>query len=265
MPNPCFDVPVPAIFVGKAITRSRIGHFMINKYIPLCNAISKELDTRFLFFSATDFDKMMSCFFDADEADKVDGLRIYIADYSSEGKPFVPKGHGGKLTLIFSPTKNDEDDEPRDVGKYYSVPPGKSFDPDECELETVVASDWVFNYEHKKLVILKTTTIDNVDDTKAIHFTKLQIDDLIKEIDCQKATGIKIYFGSVDPDDENDDSPHKTKLLLQFVLTERVGSVEKDFHIEDRDGFDERPVSGDFDTGNPCPPAFCNSKDLPLP
>ena len=257
MSKPCLLTPVPTMFVGKVISRSRIDHFMKNKYVPLCNTIGK-LDACFLFYSAPDFIAMMRHFFNTLSAE---GVRIYMASYSGEGHESVPNEYGDRLTLIFAPTRNP--DLPAEIGLYYSIPPQGNFDPIKSQLNKGIAKEWVYNYQSKKLLALNATVDDPaIGDTKGIHFTGQQIIELIKEVQCQGATGIKTYFCSVDPEIEKN-SVLKKRLLLLFVLTIKIGTEETDFNIEDRDGFNERPVAGDFDTGNPCPPAYCQSMDLP--
>jgi hypothetical protein len=258
MSKPCLQTPVPGIFVGKFKGRSRIDHFMHNKYNTLCNTIGK-LDTCFLFFTANDFIAMMSHFFGTLKAD---GVRVYIASYSAEGSESVPQDYGDMLTLVFSATSDP--DAPKDMGFYYSIPPKGSFNAVDSQLDKKIANEWVKNYQTKKLRILNATVDDpTVGDTKSIHYAGNQIAELIREIQCQKATGVKAYFSSVNPSDEPDSRLAK-RLLLAFILTIKIGTEETDFHIEDRDGFGQRPVGGDFDTGNPCPPAYCTTSELPV-
>jgi hypothetical protein len=245
------------MFVGKDISFSRIDHFMKNKYNPLCNTIGK-FDACHLFFSSNDFIGMMTHFFDVLSAE---GVRVYIATYSGEGEESVPKHHGELLTLIFSPTSNAN--MPQDIGVYYHIIPNEKFDNTQSQLNKKTANDWVLNYQRKKLLVLNATVNEPaVGDTKSLHFTKKQLKELIAEIECQGATGIKTYFASINPEYEPD-ADFKKRLVLQFVLTMRIGAEETEFSIEDRDGFPQRPQSGEFDTGNPCPPAHCDTSELP--
>jgi hypothetical protein len=255
MSTPCQNKPIPLTFIGKAESQARINYFITKKYLPLCKVIGKSESTN-TFYSRSAFCSLMDHIF---VTLKADGLRIYFASYSAKGGDNVPANYEDLLTLIFAPTVGL--DLPKDMGIYYSLFPGQEFDTVKSQLNRDIAKGWVENYRNKKLLVLNTT-IDlpaTQRDTRAIHYTSNQISDLKEEMKCQKASGIKAYYSAVN----NSNHPFYQRLLLTFVLTTRIGADDIEFHIEDQEGFENRPKPGDFDTGNPCPPAYCDGEDLP--
>jgi hypothetical protein len=240
------------MYVPKTTTQARLNYFMKEKYLKLRKVIGK-YDSSNTFYSASAFTAMLNYFFGTLHAN---GVRIYFASYGPEGTASVPADYGRLLTLIFAPTDNAS---LTDIGLYYTIAPGGTFDPVSSQLDRELASSWVLNYQSSKLPILNTTLSDPNGDTKSLHYTKMQLLDLRDEIKCQCASGIKAYFCAIPPEE----TEYKQRLILHFILTNMLGRDEVDFFIEDRCGWDEREIGGNFDTGNPCPPATCGGFGLP--
>jgi hypothetical protein len=242
------------MYIPKSISQARITAFQL-KYSLLSSLIGK-LENRYLFYTATDFIAMMRYLF---TDPNVNGLRIYIASYSQEGDSRVPANCGELLTVIYASTKKIKGIH-KDTGNYFTLAPGGSFDPNQSKLDNIISSEWVSNYQNSKLPILNATVTKSEGDTKSIHYTKEKIVDLIEEMLCQQATGIRAYFCTI-----ADASVYQQKLMLEFMLTTKIDDVETEFFIDDREGFSDRPDLGNLDTGNPCPPATCGGAYLPLP
>ena len=227
--------------VHKDISRQRIDSFIQIKYKKLRTTLGK-YDARFVFYDALAFTNMMNYFFATLRAD---GLRIYIASYGPKDSDSVPPGYEDLLTLIFAPTTDSRN--PRDIGNYYIIFPGMAYQ----QLDNELAIAWVRNYRSIKLPDLNET-VESGQDTKSIYYDDESITDLVAEMACQEATGIKAYFCSM-----RDDDDYKQQLMLDFILTSKIGNDEVEFNVQDRDGWDDRPAGGDLDTGSPCPPDNC--------
>lgn len=141
-----------------------------------------------------------------------------------------------------------------------------------------IADKWVKNYQSIKRPLLASSA-SSQGETKAIWYSVDQFRQLIQEAECQGATGIRLYFAAYSetptitgeavriPEGAN------KSLTVVYVLTRQNPNtgVQQDFFIEDQPDFGEREGSsgeggeGDFDTGNPSPPAPEDGFGLPLP
>lgn len=240
------------MYVGKQKGQHRVDHFLRNKYQILCNVIGKP-ECYFIFYKASAIIDMSEFFFRELNAD---GLRLYFATYTYSEN--VPEGYDDLMTLVLAPTQK-VDNFHEDIGLYYTIPPGYGFHPDTSQLEKQEARDWIECYQSNKLQQLNATVDNPAGDTRSIYYTKKQIESLAEEMEYQDATGLKAYLAAID--DEESDYNHQ--LILDFVLTKKIGDYESDFSIEFSEGFAERPSAGDLDTGSPCPPATCGGTQLP--
>lgn len=140
-----------------------------------------------------------------------------------------------------------------------------------------IASKWVQNFQNIKRPLL-TLTASLLGETKSIWYSVDQIRELVNEADCQGATGIRAYLAAYSevptllgeilriPLGAN------KSMTLVFVLTKLnpLTGVQQDFFIEDLPDFTLRESlggeggEGDFDTGNPSPPAADDGSMLPL-
>jgi hypothetical protein len=141
-----------------------------------------------------------------------------------------------------------------------------------------IADKWVKNYQTIKREALASTA-GSQGDTKTIWYSVDQLRELIDEADCQGATGVRIYFAAYSatpnlPGEALHTPAGANKgLTVVFVLTKQNPGTgaQQDFFIEDQPGFDQRESAGgeggegDFDTGNPSPPAPGDGELLPLP
>jgi hypothetical protein len=245
--------------VGKEVFDERTNHFLDIKYKELC-LITESSDTRYLFYTADSFSRMIKHFKDDP---RVGGVRVYFANYPA-GDPSVPPGYENKLTIIFAPTDPPLESSGelyiRELGKYYHVPPKGTFDPINCLLNRTIASKWIASYQsYKKRHLDIIKPIAKKGETKSIWYSIAGLTDITEEMACQKATGIKAYFVVCLDNDE----AHPNRMMLHFVLTSKIGDEEVDFFLEFTEGWDHRKPAGDLDTGNPCPPATCNGEEMP--
>ena len=125
------------------------------------------------------------------------------------------------------------------------------------QLDKALAIVWVKKYRSIKLPDLNSTVPTGAD-TKSIFYTRELLEDMVAEIKCQGATGIKAFFCTMREKD-----PFAHQLMLDFLLTLRIGNEEVDFNVQDRDGWLDRKAAGDLDTGSPCPPNFCGGELIP--
>ena len=141
-----------------------------------------------------------------------------------------------------------------------------------------IADKWVKNYQTVKRPALAQTAGPQ-GDTKSVWYSVDQLRQLISEADCQGATGVRLYFAAYSemPTLAGEGvriPPGANKsMTVVFVLTKQVAStgVQEDFFIDDQPGFNQRESAGgregegEFDTGNPSPPAAGDGSFLPLP
>lgn len=248
----CAGIPIPRCYVSKADSERRRNYFLQHKYGPLCEHLGKP-EVLSIFYHVFQFKSLLNVLLSAD------GARIYIASYPNEGAT-TPGGYGNRLTLIYAPV-NLDDEKFRDRGDYYILDPSSNHKP----IVKESASQWVRNYQDRKLPLLTSVTgLDS--DTKSVLYTKATLQEIKAEIECQSATGIRIYFASyTDKEASPIGAKYLKRLIIQFTLTENIQGVEKDFYIDERPGFNDRPpsipvgiTSADvLDTGSPCPPAQC--------
>ena len=141
-----------------------------------------------------------------------------------------------------------------------------------------IADKWVKNYRNNKKEALAPTAGPK-GDTNTLWYSVEQMKGLISEAECQGATGIRLYFAAysevptVPGEAVRIPAGANKGLTVVYVLTKQdpATGVQQDFFIEDQAGFDQRESTsgksgeGDFDTGNPSPPAPPPGEELPLP
>lgn len=250
----CLTVNIPRAYVRKADGERRRAWFIQNKYIPLVNKF-RIPDTLCIFHKATHFAGLLSHTLSAD------GMRIYIASYSNEGSYMVPAEHGNLLTLIYAPT-TIIDSTHFDKGEYYTLPPGSPFQL----ISKRLANEWILNYQTTKLPFLTEIMEfpETIPDTKSLLYERSIVKGIIDEIDCEEATGVRIYFSSFADVEKTPNDQFVKRLIVQFVLTENINGTERDFYIDERPDFKFREQEPPFlDTGSPCPPASCGGDLLP--
>jgi hypothetical protein len=251
----------PLMYVPAATSAHRVGDFVNKKYKNIIKEIKKD-DARFVTYTASAFKGMIETMF---KDKKIDGIHIYLATYGAKGTESVPEGYDGLLTLIFAATEGAEERK-----EYYTIfPRSTSF----VKMDTNLASAWVKNYQGVKLTKALNPTVPKTNnDTKLIYYTRALIEDLIEEIDCQKATGLRGYFCTMEKEHK-----YGYRLLIDFVLTKIIGDEVTEFNVEDTDGWSRRKDNRkavlqklkkakkplDLDTGSPCPPNICHP-GLPL-
>ena len=141
-----------------------------------------------------------------------------------------------------------------------------------------IASKWVQNFQSIKRPVLAVLS-GLLGETKSVWYSVDQLRELIKEADCQGATGIRAYLAaysetpSIVGEALRIPAGANKKMTIVFVLTKLnpTTGVQQDFFIEDQPDFGQRESiggeggEGDFDTGNPSPPAPGDGELLPLP
>ena len=252
----CEGVNRPISYVPKANGVERFNYFLKNKYGPLTDYLGKP-ETLSTFYPAFHFIALL------DRLLTADGVRIYIASYPDEREADVPSGLGNCLTLIYAPVTL-EGGKFKDKRNYFILNPRMAVK----ELSIATASQWVRNYQDRKLPIL--TAVAELDsDTTSIVYTKAHLDSIKKEIDCQPATGVRACFASYTDTENIATIPvkHHKRLIVQFILTENRQGIERDFYIDERPGWEHRKPAKKadadidpfiLDTGSPCPPDNCD-------
>jgi hypothetical protein len=264
----------PRTFVPKQLSIDRRNWFIEKKYLPLVQTLQKH-DVTFVYYPAVIFKNFLTSML------AYGGLRIYFASYSGEGALRVPQGYGGMMAFVFAPVINIAGtSNVVDKGIYYIINPSQL-------PETVpkpVANEWVHNFQSHKLPIFEMLPdFPPNGETKSILFERLEIEEIVKEITCQQATGVKIILTSyMDESNEpkrkereeingkgqeqrsEETEEYYNQLSIQFILTETINGAQQDFYIDDRPGWDTRKEAGaSLDTGSPCPPASCGGISLP--
>lgn len=253
----CQGLRVPSTYITKADTIRRRDWFIKNKFAPLIT-ILKRYDLSYVFYEAAAFKSLLTTLAASD------GVRVYLASYSAEGTTSVPSSCGGLITFVYAPVEFDDTENVFfDTGTYFILNPG-------AEPQTILqplASAWVSNYQNLKLPILTAQSLLDPTDTKSILYDKLQIKEIIAEIDCQQPAGVKLYLTAyTDAEVFNVREDLFKRLTIQFVLTETApDGGQKDFFIDDRPGFRQRPgqPQPNLDTGSPSPPASDAGSSLP--
>ena len=258
----CQNEPKPTTFVSKPLTQFRRRYFFDDKFLAYLRAVGRH-DNSFVFYREAHFRELL------ETLKEFDGVRIYLATYSNEGSPKVPPGHGGLMTFIYAPTMIDAE-----TGKHFDTRDYFIMNP-ESNMESInqhIADTWVRNYQtpggagqRSKLEILSSISRVIPNDTKSILFKQAQIEEFLKELNCQQATGAKLYLTSYMDNDPVAATKLHRRTTVQFVFTENVQGVDTDFYIDDRPGFEDRrdPPAGSMNTGSPCPPDSCDGFSLP--
>ncbi|HVU95441.1 MAG TPA: hypothetical protein VHE34_09460 [Puia sp.] len=262
----CSKVEQPTIYINDDISRTRKKQFLDNQGMKMVDMLNE--DGPYLYFQANDILALWSYISSSDTNGGLgaDALRIYFAIYDDNGSPSVPDGYGNKFTFVFAPALSDGTKTEVDLGIYFSIPPGGSFNPGRSKISAQAASRWVTNWQEWMFRNLPVDEVDgNFDgtrycDTKSMIYTWKFLGQLYREIPCQEAEGVKISLAAY-PDEQGGD-PAK-RLTTQFILTD---GNQNDLPID----ITCRPKPfrnpEDFDTGNPCPPATgCSGSSLPLP
>lgn len=249
----CPGIPKPQMWIPKEYTQKRKDWFVNNKYQPLCNYLKKN-ETQSMLFKDDRFANMIKNILTVE----TNGLRIYFAAYPNAASTDVPSGSESVITLIFSPTIQKAGKTFADRGDFYILNPDSNYQDISSK-----ASAWINNYQTKQLKdVLNTLYPFPEGDTKSVWYEKDSIMGLIKEMDCQGATGLRIHLCSYTDKDDAVPPPYNIKienlrrLILQFSLTQ--GPAYADFEIEDVDGFGQRPpkkIEG-LDNGQLCP-TYC--------
>jgi len=249
----CPGVPKPQMWIPKEYTQKRKDWFVNNKYQPLCNYLKKN-ETQSMLFKDARFINMVNNILTVE----TNGLRVYFAAYPEAASPDFPTGLESVITLIFSPTIQKAGKTFADRGDFYIL----NQDSDYQDISGK-ASAWINNYQSKQLKdVLNTLYPFSEGDTKSVWYEKKSIEELIAEMSCQEATGLRIYLASYTQDDDNTPKPYNIKtenlkrLILQFSLTQGPGY--SDFEIEDVAGWGQRPpkkIEG-LDNGQLCP-TYC--------
>jgi hypothetical protein len=251
----CPGVPKPKMWIPKEFTQKRKDWFIDNKYQPLCNYLKKN-ETQSLLFKDAMFINMVKDILTVE----TNGLRIYFAAYPDASSPDFPSGFESVITLIFSPTIQNDENTFADRGDFYILNPDSDYQDISGK-----ALAWINNYQSKQLkdVLNKLYSFEK-SDTTSVWYEKNSIIELIAEMKCQGATGLRIHLGSyTDKDDDIASKPYNIKkeflkrLILQFSLTQ--GTNFSDFEIEDVGGFWQRPDPPieALDNGQLCPPTNC--------
>ncbi len=250
----CQRRPKPKMWVPKFFTKKRKDWYLSNKYQALCDHVSRP-ETICLLFKQNRFSNMLSNIL----TEETNGLRIYLASYPNDGQPNVPAGYGNLITLIFSPTIQNDSVTYADRGDFYLLNP----DSDYLDI-TEEASNWINNYQTQQLQqVLNKLYPFAEGDTKSIWYEKSNIQELTEEMLCQNASGIRIYLSSYTHDDDllpppyGIDKQYLKRLIIQFSLTRDVNF--SDFEIDDIAGFWQRadPPLKYLDNGQLCPPTNC--------
>ncbi|HEY0679914.1 MAG TPA: hypothetical protein VGD17_16635 [Chitinophagaceae bacterium] len=257
----CEGIKPPRSYVPRDDFEKRRNYFVEKKHGPLSDVIGKH-ETISIFYQAGHFVSFLN------HLTTFDAVKIYIASYHRDGMPEVPADHGDRLTLIYAPADSTPSGHV-DRGEYFIMNPRAVHRP----INKRLASEWVRNYQDRKLPVL--TAITQLDsDTKSILYTKDLLLGIKTEIECQGATGVRVYFSSyTESENSSVNTDLKKRLIIQFKLTERIQGIEQEFYLEDRPGWKDRiklPLNEpefklkpgqilSLDTGSPCPPAECNS------
>lgn len=239
----CENIPLPKMCVSYDLGKKRKDLYTTSgKFAELSNIIGKPESISF-FISKPSFLKLLNTVV----TKEVRGIRIYFANYPDTilSNFQIPKGFEKQLTIIIAPTK---DSDQTDSGSYYALNRGGSF----VDIGFSMAKEWVNDYRFKGK-LSKLTSIIGKPDTQCIlyeigHFSNLS--DEIKK--CQKniMSGVRVYFSCL-----TDNEKESNQLVIQFVLTKKVGSNDIDYYIDKEFPHRPKPTKPKFlDTGNPCPP-----------
>jgi hypothetical protein len=255
----CSGKKVPTMFLNQAASKSRRDAFIAKQFTQLRDLLDPA--GPYEFYSIADFSKMITFFRSITNASAV---RIYIANFGDDDD--TPDPFTNRISFIWSVaeiTQKEPDLMAKDLRRYFNVPPGRKFTPTGSEIDPGLASKWVTNWQTgglSRLAVLDKP--DNHDgnnklsDTKSIIYQLDQLQEVVEELACQEAAGIRLYLASY----LGDEPTHPGRLNTQFEMIDVGGDV---FTIDLTCRVTEEVAFG-FDTGSPCPPAVgCTSGFLP--
>lgn len=266
------QTPLPITFVTKEESEKREQWFNEHKF-PILDSLTllqeKQHDNTRLDFNdietAIDFFNLL-----IQDLKDGDGVRVYIASPSGDGS--VGQGKCGILNLVFVATTGNKN---QDVGPYFSFYKGNF-----VQITPGEAEKGIHNYQLiKRKHLFKTLSDQDIQDgskeTKHIWFSFKQMDQTVKEMECQKLrhsdiiNGFGIRFTSYTNEDylflESNPPEYKRRRRLTIYFT-FIHINKQDIGIEDidKDEFNQRLGNtrnflGDtFDTGFPAPPPPTN-------
>lgn len=263
----CMAQVLPGMWVDKLTSVERKSSYNLKHYL-MSNYTSIE-QTDSIFYP--DFFNMITYFINTYR--DYQGVRVYIAQYPTRQLDRkVPIGWENKLTLIFAPTKATG----KDRGNYFVITPDKNFDAAKNEITPDQKKNWTRLYVKNILPsILETLdktdeenyVNDNLSDTRSILFTKVNIDELMSELEAanqlhhriglkqQNITGVKAYFASYTSNGDKY-GEHQNRLHIQFEFTNDKGEI---IYLDDDDtSRTPKPItpagsSSGLDNGQLCP------------
>lgn len=271
----CQELPVPYMHVGKVRGRALVANFLEKKHGPLSEHIKKQ-EALSQLIMAEAFIGLIAAIKGANAY----GVRIHLANYIRTGileldQEIDNASSMGQMTVVIAPT----DGNLADLPSYFAISPKGWVIP----IGELVATRMWESFRGEKRRVLTDIGVQDRGagflETISLWAALANFDDapggLVKEIKCQRATGIRLYFGAYDKDDFCQDKSVGWQMTIVFVLTRAVNigssTYEREFEIEDMPGYSNRPkwpslvgqsigvykrfVS--FDTLNPCPPASC--------
>jgi len=257
----CPNLPLPAIFIDNAHTVEMDTWYANNQRSFLATIMDP--NGPFINYSANDIISMINYFASAAQLGAT-AIRIYLACYGDVGSPGLPdEGLANQFTFIFAPATYYQNADPAqdsaiDIGKYYNIPPGDSFNPKDSNITPQIFQAWTQNWQvlHLPRLPIDHTPINSNDpngmpnprysETKCIFYKMTDMQDLVTEIYCQNAYGIRISLTSYP-----NSGKHPKRLTTQFKLTDSFDRP-LNYDISCRQKKDNFHSS--FDTGMPCPP-----------
>lgn len=263
------QTPLPITFVTKEESEKREQWFNEHNF-PILDALTllqegQHENTRFDFKdieTAIKFFKLL-----IEDRKDGDGVRVYIASPSGDGS--VGQGKCGVLTLFFVATTGYKK---QDVGPYFSFDNKKFYQISPGEAERGVHNYQLIKRKHLFKTLSDLDILNIGRETKHIWFSLTQMEQTIKEMECQRirhsniVNGFGIRFTSYTNEDylflESKTPEYKLRRRLTIYFT-FIHINQKDIGLEDidHDEFNQRLETtrdgflGDtFDTGVPAPP-----------
>lgn len=249
--------PKPNMWVNMLTGVKRESNFFEKHHLTLSKYLGKA-ETISLYYPIADFKKMIENF----EATNYESLRVTICNKSN------------LLFLVYSPLSKQSG-----ITYYDPITPNKP-------LSSTTVNAWVKDYLKKPFIGKSKMNIltsmlekndeknydenDNFYNTKMIHFSRQDIDELISEVTYQdtacgnKVTGIKATFSAFGRDGKEYGpckGQYKGRIFVQFDFTKLVGGKDEVFYIDTTSRFNERRPSdraeidcnGILDNGQLCP------------
>lgn len=258
MPCKCDGRPLPAMFVDPKASKDRRDRFIAKQFQNLKSILNPE--GPYLFYTKADFTKMINFFMTIRRAGAV---RIYFASFGDDND--TPDGQVNRFTYIFSVAEVTSNNPltSKDLGSYFNVLPGQAFTPTGSIVDPALASKWVKNWQTGPLAGItvddKSQNRDDhnrLSDTKCVIYLLAHLKELVDEIACQGATGVRLYLATYLDDDGN----FPKRMATQFEMIDEGGDV---IDIDRTCRPKPQKILG-FDTGSPCPPAVgCTGGLLP--